>query len=622
MMACTPRASIRSRLPAVALVSLLGTLFLGPATWGQLGGERMRKASLELVVDRTAYQAGERVRFAALVTVEPTWHVQAHEPSLEYLIPTELELGLPAGWPAPTIAYPEPTLWQSSFETEPLAVYESTFAVFAELTLPETVAGDEKEGEVVTALLRYQACDDRVCLPPTEARAEVRLELGRSGEAIFPELFANGSSGANVVATADTASSGSGRGLGWMLLLALLGGLILNAMPCVLPVLSLKVFSLVQAASQGRRQVVLGALATAFGILLSFWGLALAAIGARAAGRLVGWGIQFQNPGFVVFLTLVVVLFALNLWGLFEIPLPAGLARLADGRPRHGLAGHLWWGIFATLMATPCSAPFLGSAVGFALSQESATILAIFTAVGVGMAAPYLLLALAPQMASVLPKPGAWMVTLRGLMGFLLAGTAVWLLYVLSAQIDPVRLALVEAGLLGIGLCAWVLHHARRSAPVRVVAAFGLVIVAVATFVLAAAAPSATGSRPASAAGRIAWQPWDRGKAEALVRDGRFVFVDVTADWCATCKFNERLVLETDEVVALFRDHEVVPMRADWTTRDDEITAYLAEHGRYGIPFYVLYRPGAEPHLFSELLTKAAVVEAVESAATEMARGL
>jgi suppressor for copper-sensitivity B len=600
--------SVRRHL-TVACLALLGAALAASGVRAQLGGDRDPKARFELVADRTAYGGGDELRLAALVTVEPTWHVQAHQPSLEYLIPTELELELPDGWPAPKLSYPEPTLWQSSFETEPLLVYEETFPIFAELVLPE----DLTAGEVtVEARLRYQACDDRICLPPTEARAAVRLALGATGTPTRPELFAGAE------AASGAASAHSERGLLFMLALAALGGLVLNAMPCVLPVLSLKVFSLVKAAGAGRREVVLGALATGGGIVLSFWALATAAVAVRAAGSLVGWGIQFQNPGFVAFLTLVVVLFALNLWGLFEIPLPAGLARLAEGRPKQGVAGHLWWGIFATLMATPCSAPFLGTAVGFALSQKSTTIFAIFTAVGLGMAAPYLVLAIVPQAASALPKPGAWMETLRGLMGFLLAGTAVWLLYVLSAQIDPVRLAVVEIGLLALGLCAWLLRHAGRPAA-RVAAAVGLLLVAAATLGLAATAPPRSAPEVAGASGRIPWQPWDRTQAEALARAGRLVFVDVTADWCATCKFNERLVLETDAIASLFREHEVVAMKADWTSRDDEITTFLAEHGRYGIPFYVLYRPGADAHVFSELLTRTAVTGAIESAAVAVA---
>ena len=266
-----------------------------------------------------------------------------------------------------------------------------------------------------------------------------------------------------------------------MLLLALVGGLILNAMPCVLPVLSLKVFGLVRSAGHGRSEVVRGALATAAGIIVSFLALAIAAIGAKAAGAAVGWGIQFQRPGFVAFLAVVVVLFCLNLWGLFEIPLPQRLARLggigigtgvstgASGAsgPREGLAGHFFSGLFATLMATPCSAPFLGTAIGFALAQPAPVVFAIFAALGLGMALPYLLIAAAPGVARLLPRPGAWMETVRGVMGFLLAAAAVWLFYVLSSQVAPEQLAAIQLGLLGIALFTWIQHRVANGRALR-----------------------------------------------------------------------------------------------------------------------------------------------------------
>jgi suppressor for copper-sensitivity B len=391
--------------------------------------------------------------------------------------------------------------------------------------------------------------------------------------------------------------------------------LILNAMPCVLPVLSLKVFGLVRSAGHGRSEVVRGALSTSAGILVSFWALALAAVAARSAGAAVGWGVQFQRPGFVAFLAVVVVLFCLNLWGLFEISLPERMARVGATGPREGAAGHFVSGLFATLMATPCSAPFLGTAIGFALAQETPVILAIFTAVGIGMSLPYLLLAAAPGTARFLPRPGAWMETVRGIMGFLLAAAAVWLFYVLSSQMSPERVAAVQLGLLGLALFTWLRHRGFTGTSLRNAAGVGM---AAAVAVTLALAVWSGGEAPAQATetteGLIRWEPFDRGKAEQLATGGQLVFVDVTADWCFTCKVNERLVLNTPEVAGTFEEHGVVPMKADWTNRDDTIGQFLAEHGRYGIPFYVLYRPGQEPHVFSELLTKESVLAAVKAA--------
>lgn len=366
--------------------------------------------------------------------------------------------------------------------------------------------------------------------------------------------------------------------------------------------------------------MVAGALATTAGILVSFWALALFAIGARAAGAAVGWGVQFQQPGFVTFLAIVVVLFSLNLWGLFEIPLPGRLANALGGGSQEGAAGHFASGLFTTLMATPCSAPFLGTAVGFALAQSSGVILAIFSAVGIGMALPYLALAAAPGAARFLPRPGAWMETVKKVMGFLLAAAAVWLFYVLAAQVSPERLAMIELGLLLLALFVWARSRAVGTGALRHAAAAGIVLAIAGTLVLATrsdAGASPDGAGGPAAASLIPWTEFDRAAAEELAASGRLVFVDVTADWCFTCKANERLVLETNETAALFREHEVVAMKADWTNRDDEIASFLADHGKYSIPFYLLYRPGDEPRPFAELLTKGALREAVESAAED-----
>jgi suppressor for copper-sensitivity B len=575
---------------------------------------RQEKAEVGLLADRTAYEPGETARVAAKVTVEEGWHVNSNTPTFDYLIPTKLDLELPAGWPEETVRYPKHEMQTFAFADQPLAVYDGEFVILAELKVP---AGAKNGKLEVRGVLGYQACNHSQCLAPVTTDATVTLTVGPDGTPIASELF----QGAAAAPSAPSAPLGAGpdRGLAVMLLLALLGGLILNAMPCVLPVLSLKVFGLVRSAGHGRSEVVRGALATAAGIIVSFLALAIAAIVAKTAGAAVGWGIQFQRPGFVAFLAVVVVLFCLNLWGLFEIPLPQRLAQLGGVGAREGLGGHFASGLFATLMATPCSAPFLGTAVGFALGQEAPSILAIFAAVGIGMALPYLLLAAAPGAARLLPKPGAWMDTLRGIMGFLLAAAAVWLFYVLSSQISLERLAMIQLGLLAMALFLWLRHRQMLAggSSRRWLAEAGMITAVALTVGIAAVSPAIGSNQLAEATpGLIEWQPWDRTRAESLAAEGQLVFVDVTADWCFTCKVNERLVLETPEIAGAFEEHGVVPMKADWTNRDDEIGKFLAEHGRYGIPFYLLYRPGQEPRVFSELLTKEGLTEAVQVAAS------
>ncbi|QQR72199.1 MAG: thioredoxin family protein [Holophagales bacterium] len=590
--------------------SLLGGL-LGLVLVAPVSAAPTPKASLRLAAQRTAYRPGETARIVARVTIEHGWHVQSNRPTFDYLIPTVLTVRLPAGWSAPTVSYPEPKLWKAGFVEQPIAVYEGEARILAELVVPADAAGEIP----VTATLEYQACDDRTCIQPLEAEASLTLRIGEGG-ATDPAF----SSSQPISPGGETPAVAVPKvGLAGMLFAALLGGLILNAMPCVLPVLSLKLFGLVRSASAGRREVAAGGLATALGILASFWALALAAIAARAAGSAVGWGVQFQEPGFVAFLVAVVALFSLNLWGLFEVPLPQRLARLGEAGGGEGPAGHFVSGLFATLMATPCSAPFLGTAVSFALAQPAGGVLAIFTAVGLGMAAPYLLLAVAPGTARFLPKPGVWMDTLKGFMGFLLAGAAVWLLYVLAAQISPERVLAVELVLLALGLAAWLHSRTRAGSLGRRLAAVGMLAACLSTIALAATATPASRTAvetgASAAGGRIAWKKFDRAEAEKLAAAGRLVFVDVTADWCLTCKVNERVVLGTAEVADAFARHDVVAMKADWTNRDAAIGAFLAEHGRYGIPFYLLYRPGQPPHVFGELLSRESVVSVLASSA-------
>jgi suppressor for copper-sensitivity B len=590
------------RTPAVRLAALLSLALIGLSPTSQAQLARVEKASLGLVADRTAYEPGAEARIEAVMTIESGWHSNSHQPTFEYLIPTQISFTLPAEWPPPGVDYPPGQMKTFAFEEQPLSVYEGEVTITGRFRIPP----DTAEGQwPITVELTYQACDDRSCLPPVTTRQTMPLQVGGEGRLTQTARL-----------SPPAASAPQPARLLWILLLALLGGLILNTMPCVLPVLSLKVFGLVKSAGKGRADVVVGALATAAGILLSFWALAAAAVLARSAGAAVGWGVQFQEPTFVAALAVVVVLFCLNLWGLFEIPLPARLARLADSGPKEGVPGHLVSGLFATLMATPCSAPFLGTALGFALSQPAGVILAVFTAVAVGMALPYLALAAAPEATRFLPRPGPWMDHLKVVMGFLLAGAAIWLFYVLAAQLSAVRLALIELMILVLALFIWMRHRAGSHRALRTVALLGVLAAIALAIGLAAGGHRAPSSRLAEASsGLITWATFDRQEAERLADQGRLVFVDVTADWCFTCKVNERLVLETPEVADAFSRHQVVPMKADWTNRSDAIARFLADHGRYGIPFYLLYRPGREPHVFAELLTKQGLIGVLEEAA-------
>ena len=399
-----------------------------------------------------------------------------------------------------------------------------------------------------------------------------------------------------------------------MLAVALLGGLILNLMPCVLPVLSLKFISVVSQGGRAPAAVRAGFLATAAGIVVSFLVIAGALIAVKAAGRSIGWGIQFQEPAFIAAMAVLVTVFACHLVGLFEVPLPRFIANAASSRtgPDESLAGHFATGAFATLLATPCSAPFLGTAVGFALAGNVGTMLGIFLALGIGLALPYLAIAAFPRLAAMMPKPGKWMLWLKQLMAVPLAATAVWLVTILAAQVGLVAGLAVAMLLAAIVLLLYGhdrLPEARRSLVLPVVTIIGL-----AAILLPDVIAAQVGKRGAEANGAIAWTAFDRDKIRSLVSQGKTVFVDVTADWCLTCQANKRFVLSKTDIAKRLNS-QTVSMQADWTRPDPAIGAYLASYGRYGIPFNIVYGPAMPGGVvLPELLTAGDVGAALDKA--------
>ncbi len=416
------------------------------------------------------------------------------------------------------------------------------------------------------------------------------------------------------------------RGIFTFLLFGFLGGIILNLMPCVLPVISLKIFGFIQQAGQSRQKILRSGVAFALGIFAWFIALALLLIALKAAGRDVTWGgFQFTNAYFVLALSVIVLVFALNLFGVFEISLPQSMTRgLLSTTERKDDLGSFFQGVFATVLATPCTAPFLGTALGFAFSQSPAIILAVFVAIAAGMSAPYLLLSAQPAWLRFLPKPGSWMMHVKQFMGFLLLATLLFLLYVLGAQRGLEGAIWASSFLLVISVACWIkgafvvptASAAKRS--VAVVLMLVLVFASGVYFIgdkFYSASVAATDSRL-----RGDWQAFAPDRLQAELEQGHPVFVDFTAAWCLTCKFNEANVLESQEVREAFQRRGVVKLRADWTNGDPVITKLLQQFGRPGVPLYVLY-PGKseEPIVFPELLTKSMVLEKLDIAARKVA---
>ena len=396
------------------------------------------------------------------------------------------------------------------------------------------------------------------------------------------------------------------------LLLALIGGALLNLMPCVFPVLSLKVLSFA-APGQTRRSLLVGGVAYTAGVVLSFMALAALLLALRAGGEQLGWGFQLQSPIVVAALAALFCLIGLNLVGVFEIGsmLPGDVAGV---RASHPVWDHALTGVLAVAVAAPCTAPFMGASLGLALTLPTWPALAIFAALGLGMASPYLLASAWPAAARALPRPGAWMAHFRVLMAFPMFATVVWLVWVLGQQTGIDGAAALLGSLVALSFVAWAWGSqalgrvARRGFRVASLGVLGLAL----AWTLPGLRAEDTAHGAAAAAKAAVWQAWSPARAAELRSEGRIVFVDFTAAWCVTCQFNKRTTFANAGVIADFNQRQVALLRADWTRRDAAITAELARLGRSGVPVYALYTPQSDkPRLLSEMLTPARVHEAL-----------
>jgi len=390
---------------------------------------------------------------------------------------------------------------------------------------------------------------------------------------------------------------------------AFLGGLVLNLMPCVFPVLAIKATAVAGMSGGDRRAVRLSGVFYTLGVLAAFMALAFALLAVRAGGSAVGWGFQFQSPLFVAAMCWLMLAIGLNLSGVFEVG--GSLAGAGQGlAERKGHAGSFFTGLLAVVVATPCTAPFMGAAIGSALVAPAAVSLLVFSMMGLGLALPFLLLGMFPAVAQRLPRPGLWMVRLRQAMAFPMYATAAWLLWVLAQQAGEAGLRMALAGTVLVGLVAWLVglhqHGGGKSWWPRGLALVSLAgLVGLMASLHVAQPPQAPSSRQAKNA-----EPYSAERLAALRAAGKPVFVNMTAAWCITCLVNERTTLSTSAVQQAMRAHEVVYLKGDWTNRDPAITAFLRAFGRDGLPFYVFYAPGKEPAVLPPVLTQAIVMEA------------
>ena len=498
-----------------------------------------------------------------------------------------------------------------------LEAYPEDAAVFDHASPAETTWRDE------WLLLQLPVSDQRaespsqmsvVLRPEGAPRESPAVRVAMKLEGSWPPLAAPAVTATTLGGEQGVSTPSQGEAGGALIAvgLAFLGGVLLNLMPCVFPVLSLKVVGLTGHAAE-RHRLRAGGVAYAAGVVLSFVALAALLLGLRAGGAQLGWGFQLQSPEFVAALALLFTLIALNLLGVFEFR--GGLpGTLGDLRAAHPAVDSFLTGVLAVAVASPCTAPFMGVALGAALTLPAWQALAVFASLGLGMAAPYLLMTWLPAMSRLLPRPGVWMQHFKISMAFPMFATVIWLLWVLGQQVGIDGVAAMLGVLLAVALLVWTLGATDFGPHSKWMArALSLIVCAL---TLAWALPSlherdAVSPEPVVAAGS-GWQPWSSQAVEQALADGRPVFVDFTAAWCVTCQFNKRGALSDAEVVADFRSRGVVLLRADWTRHDPAISRELARLGRSGVPVYLLLKPGSpQPRLLPEILSVAVVRDAL-----------
>jgi thiol:disulfide interchange protein DsbD len=406
-------------------------------------------------------------------------------------------------------------------------------------------------------------------------------------------------------------------GIGLAIILAFVGGIILNMMPCVLPVLSFKVLSFVKMAGESRSKTLLHGIMFTLGVLVSFWAIAGTLLALQAYGSAVGWGFQLQEPIFVAILAAVLLIFSINLFGVFEMGTSIASKAGQASTGNEGMMGSFFSGILATAVATPCTGPFLGSAIGFAVTQPAILSMLIFTSLALGMASPYLILAAFPRLLKFMPKPGAWMETFKQMMGFLMLASVIWLVWVFGAQVGSLGMSILLISFFLMSIACWVYGSFGtpiKSRTTRMVSyAVASIFFSLGGFALYTSAAPWVEETQGTAQSTGDWEKFDPMRIAELQRQGIPVFVDFTAKWCLICQTNH-VALSTKGMTEEFNKRGVVKMKADWTKRDPVITAELKKFGRSGVPLYVLYSPDPKkaPEVLPQVLTPDVVMDYLE----------
>lgn len=572
----------------------------------------------ELLQTQGELEAGKPFELIAEFNIPKDSYIYANEGS-EIGLPTEVKLKLPPNFKAEKFAFPKAS--EKIEDGRKILYYPQSFKISALLTPPKDF---DKPSAEIEAEASWLVCG-KLCIPES-ANSKITLVFSKSGktqseakgEPIASESDGKSESGSFeiVLPQAKTADSNSL----WIAIFgAFLGGMILNLMPCVFPVISLKVLSFAKDADKSRKSAVKNALYYSLGIILSFVFLAILLLWLKSVGKELGWGFQLQEPIFVGFLTLLFTVMALSLAGVFEIG--AGLANLgASASKSSGAKAALFSGVLAVAVASPCTAPFMGSALGVALASSISwfSTLLIFVFLGVGMALPYVLISAIPQAAKLMPKPGMWMETFKQILSFPLFATAIWLVWIFTKQCGADSMAELLLAVLSIAFALWI--FGKYSPPYnklkfRIFAYVGLLVFALLSVFLTINASSfdkTIGGEEVD----LNDNTWSSQKVEMLRKKGKIVFVDFTASWCFTCLANKKAALDLSSTRELFEKNNVAFLVADWTNRNAAIARELAKFNRSGVPLNVVYPAdlSREPIVLPTILTPAAIDEAIDKA--------
>ena len=624
------------RIGTVGLLCVFAALFLISIPVAVSAKEAHVHA--KLIADVIAIRPGQPFRLGVELTMEPGWHSYYKDPG-DAGMATKIDWLLPPGFIAGSLKWEKP----SRFNEAGIITfgYTKTTLIAALITTPK------KPGSRVTlkAKVKWLSCKD-ICIPGGQevsltlpvsslpSDSVDRLNVKKFADANFDgPVSAAGSTTINsnnflprlsIIDQKWTIADRSSKSLDLLTCigLAIVGGIILNFMPCVLPVVAIKLISLLEEANGQKARIRLLGFVFSLGIVSSFLALACVVIAMQGAGQHIGWGFQFQYPPFVIAMATIILVFALSLFGQLNIGINIGQKEAGRLANNTGLVGTFVKGVLATILATPCTAPFLGTALGFAFVQPWWVILSIFCAIGLGMALPYLLLTIEPGWMRFLPKPGAWMEKLKEAFGFVLLATVIWLISILGNQVGMAGMMRTTYFLLSVAAAVWIMNRfsdlASSSKRILCVRAIAFTIVSVAFYGCIFSAPFLLypSSNLTDRSHDDDLEAFSLTKLESALKSGKTVFVDFTAKWCLTCQVNEVAVLHTPAIVEKFKALNVVTMKADWTNQDPSITELLQKFGRSGVPLYVIFPAKApnQPIVLPEILTTQLLLQKLDEA--------